>query len=233
MGSNLEEQLLASFLEASGQGAGNSSGMDDLTNLMTAAAGNSVPATEPAALESTASQSAATNLFSESASDVGVSAHSEPIGSTAGGGLSAGSIASTILEGGLGIVPLITGLVGLFGGGDSAPQPLEKYEMPSAISFTSALSGNGLTAADFDQMGSPRPYDSGADVQAGGPASGNVTQVSGSVSGAGGGSISTPITVSVQTMDAQSFLDNSDQIAQAVRGAMLNLSSINDVINDM
>jgi hypothetical protein len=41
------------------------------------------------------------------------------------------------------------------------------------------------------------------------------------------------ISVSVQTMDAQSFLDNSDQIAQAVRGAMLNLSSINDVINDI
>jgi len=41
------------------------------------------------------------------------------------------------------------------------------------------------------------------------------------------------ITVQVQTMDARSFLDNSDQIAQAVRGAMLNLSAINDVVNEL
>jgi hypothetical protein len=34
-------------------------------------------------------------------------------------------------------------------------------------------------------------------------------------------------------MDAQSFLDNSEQIARAVRGAMLNLGSINDVVNEL
>jgi hypothetical protein len=34
-------------------------------------------------------------------------------------------------------------------------------------------------------------------------------------------------------MDSQSFLDRSQDIAQAVRQAMLNLSSINDVVNEL
>ena len=41
------------------------------------------------------------------------------------------------------------------------------------------------------------------------------------------------ITVQVQTMDSRSFMDNSDQIARAVREAMLNSHSINDVIGEM
>jgi hypothetical protein len=34
-------------------------------------------------------------------------------------------------------------------------------------------------------------------------------------------------------MDSQSFLDHSDLIAQAVRQAMLNMNSVNDVVNDL
>jgi hypothetical protein len=34
-------------------------------------------------------------------------------------------------------------------------------------------------------------------------------------------------------MDSRSFLDHSSEIAQAVRDAMLNLNSINDVVNDL
>jgi hypothetical protein len=34
-------------------------------------------------------------------------------------------------------------------------------------------------------------------------------------------------------MDSQSFLDHSSEIAQAVRQAMLNLSFINDVVNQL
>jgi len=37
----------------------------------------------------------------------------------------------------------------------------------------------------------------------------------------------------VQAMDARSFLDHSSEIAAAVRTAMLNLNSINDVVNDL
>jgi hypothetical protein len=41
------------------------------------------------------------------------------------------------------------------------------------------------------------------------------------------------ITVNVQAMDARSFLDRSGDIAAAVREAMLNLNSINDVVNEL
>lgn len=41
------------------------------------------------------------------------------------------------------------------------------------------------------------------------------------------------ITVNVSAMDARSFLDRSGDIAAAVRDAMLNLNSINDVVNDL
>jgi hypothetical protein len=127
-----------------------------------------------------------------------------------GGGLDIGSIATTVLEGGLGIVPLISGLAGLFGGGDSeAPPPLEKYTMPPAISFQSAELEGRLVASDFDQSGSARPYAP--------PPTAAAPQ----------------ITVNVQAMDARSFMDYSGEIAQAVRGAMLNLSTLNDVVNDL
>jgi hypothetical protein len=41
------------------------------------------------------------------------------------------------------------------------------------------------------------------------------------------------ILVQVQAMDSQSFMDHSQEIAQAVRQAMLNLNSLNDVIADL
>jgi len=140
-----------------------------------------------------------------------------------GGGTTAGSVIKDMFESGLGVVPLVGGLLGLFGGGSSSPPPLTKYQMPSSIAFMSADTGDQLSAADYDQMGAPRVYDSG---QSEGPA--------GSTSGAGATANGAPqITVNVQAMDAQSFLDRSSDIANAVRNAMLNMSSINDVVNDL
>jgi hypothetical protein len=150
---------------------------------------------------------------------------------TSGGGTSVESVATTFLESGFGIVPLITGLMGLFSGGSDAPPALEKYVMPSAISFDSADTGSGLTAADFDQTGAPRVYSSDAATPGAADSSG-----AGSAPGSqatGGGAAPPQITVNVQAMDAQSFMDYSSQIAQAVRGAMLNLSSLNDVVNEL
>jgi gamma-glutamyltranspeptidase len=51
------------------------------------------------------------------------------------------------------------------------------------------------------------------------------------VTGSAGGS--GQITVQVQAMDSQSFLDHSDDIAQAVRQAMLQSSVLNDVIREV
>ena len=141
------------------------------------------------------------------------------IGGTHSGGIGGTieSIASTVLKSGLGLIPMIGGLLGLFGGGDSpAPPPLVKYAMPASIGFEGADTGSGISLVDYDQMGMPRAY--------GGASSG----------GSSSGSAPAPqITVNVQAMDARSFLDRSSDIAAAVRDAMLNLNSINDVVNEL
>jgi hypothetical protein len=63
-------------------------------------------------------------------------------------------------------------------------------------------------------------------------ASGSSTE--GTASSAGPSATVTPqMTLNIQAMDAQSILDRSSDIAQAVRSAMLNMSSINDVISDL
>ena len=50
---------------------------------------------------------------------------------------------------------------------------------------------------------------------------------------ASSGAYAPQITVNVQAMDSRSFLDRSTDIAAAVRHAMLNSNSINDVVNDL
>jgi hypothetical protein len=52
-------------------------------------------------------------------------------------------------------------------------------------------------------------------------------------SGSSGSNTGQQVTVQVQAMDSQSFLDHSDDIAQAVKQAMLNMNSINDVITSL
>lgn len=137
------------------------------------------------------------------------SGHSGGIGSTVE------SIASTVLKSGLGLVPLIGGLLGLFGGGDSTqPAPLVKYAMPPPIAFQGADTGSGIGFADSDQMGMPRAYGAATPTASAPPAP-------------------PQITVNVQAMDARSFLDRSSDIAAAVREAMLNLNSLNDVVSEL
>jgi hypothetical protein len=101
--------------------------------------------------------------------------------------------------------------------------------MPERQYFSGADTGNGFSQADYDQMGMPRTYNTAT--------AGDSTQGSAATAPGGGASTGgTPahqITVNVQAMDAQSFLDHSNDIAQAVRQAMLNLSSINDVVNEL
>ena len=178
------------------------------------------------------------NLYVESGTAAGSNVHSSSGGGTNTGG-SNGSSAESVATGyfgGGGILSLIGGLIGLFGGGASAPPDLEKYAMPSPISFSSAETGSGLSASDFDQMGAPRMYSAPAEAPAaagGGVASSSLGGPGGGTSGSAGNTVAPQISVTVQTMDAQSFLDHSDQIAKAVRGAMLNLSSINDVVGEL
>jgi hypothetical protein len=136
----------------------------------------------------------------------------EPQASSDGGGVE--STVAEVLKSGFGIGSLIGGLVGLFSGGSDAPPPLVKYALPAAVNIAAAESGGQITTADYDQRGLPRAYAPGG--AAGAPAQQG-----------------TQITVNVQAMDARSFLDRSGDIAMAVRDAMLNLNSINDVVNDL
>ncbi len=168
------------------------------------------------------------------ATSAGVNVHSNPANESASGGSSTSieSIATTFLESGFGIVPLISGLIGLFGGSGSESAPaFEKYLMPQAISFESAETGDGLAAADFDQTGAPRVYAPGTSIP-GEPGPGSPGAAP-NVAGVAGSTAAPQITVNVQAMDAQSFMDYSSQIAQAVRSAMLNLSSLNDVVSEL
>jgi len=151
------------------------------------------------------------------------------------GGASAASVITDVFESGFGVVPLVGELLGLFGGGSKSQPELLKYQMPSKISFTSAETDGELSAAGYDQMGLPRVYDTagGGDATPGGAATSAAAPAAGAGSAVGSGAAAPQITVSVQAMDSQSFLDHSSDIAQAVRSAMLSMSSINDVVNEL
>lgn len=218
MASETQEGILKRFAEAAGQQAGQTG--RNVAQLTDAASSPGIQA----ALSELATEGAATTPAGQN-----VQGGPATESASSGAGNTVESVVKDVFEGGFGMVPLIGGLLGLFGGGSSSPALL-KYEMPSSISFTSADVGDTLTAADYDQTGTPRLYGNGGagDVDPGSSPAGN-----------GRGSVTQPastapqITLSVQAMDAQSFLDRSSDIAQAVRTAMLNMNSINDVVNEL
>jgi hypothetical protein len=119
-----------------------------------------------------------------------------------------GSIASQVLGGGLGMVSLVSGLAKLFGGGESSSTTtLVSYTRPDTLSFEGAVSrsanGTDWTASQGTRSGTP----AAASAQ--------------------------QITVQVNAMDSRSFMDHSNDIARAVRAAILNSHSLNDVVNDL
>ena len=128
-----------------------------------------------------------------------------------------GNSALKLFTSGLGLMPLVSGLAGLFGGGDEpAPAPLVKYAMPRPIHIaaTNSSSGGAMGFADYNQGGNLRSF--GDPTGSGAPAAS-----------------ASQIVVNVQAMDSRSFLDHSQEIAQAVRDAMLNMHALNDVVNEL
>jgi hypothetical protein len=228
MASTPQDKLYETFVAASGQQDPNLDGTLDSGEEIAVSLSDTVNQ-----LGELQGSSAAQATGGGSTSTAGTtSSGSTSTASTTSGGSTAESIATTVLESGLGMVPLIVGLLGLFGGGGTpAPPTLEKYAMPDRLYFEGADTGSDVSGADYDQMGMPRTYSAapeGTSAQASGLAPpGN------SGSGASSGAAAPQITVNVQAMDSQSFLDHSNEIAQAVRAAMLNSNSINDVVNDL
>ena len=227
MPSKSQEQLFDAFLEAAG------TQMQSLTQAIgsTVELANQLGSTDRLGeTPAPSSTSAGGSIYGSSATSVGSDVRSAAATSQQNnsGESTAGSIVSTFFESGFGMAALVKGLVGLFtGGGSSTPPPLQRYEMPASILFDSAETQGGLQSVDYDQLGRPRAVPVETDA---GPATTSPSAASGS---AAVQQAAPQITVNVQAMDAQSFLDHSNQIAQAVRGAMLNLSSINDVVNEL
>lgn len=143
--------------------------------------------------------------------------------STGGSGIG-GKIGNAALDFGknrLNAMPLISTIVNLFSGGSdpAPPPPLVKYAMPAPIHIAAANShdGSGLQLLDYGQGGEARAFGPTAPANPAQPAS----------------AASPQITVNVQAMDSQSFMDHSQEIAQAVREAMLNMHSLNDVVSEL
>lgn len=211
MANTVQDEIYKTFLQVSGQQASALSGMsitlaDVLAQLQEVQAAPPAPNAKTTASTTSAAQ-----------------------GSSVGDTLS--SVASTVLKSGFGLAPLVGGLFNLFGGGDApAPAPLVKYAMPASVDFQATETAAGIGGLDYDQSGMARAYRPTSN--GGSPAS----QAAGArVAYAGGQTApqTSQITVNVQAMDARSFLDRSNDIALAVRDAMLNMNAINDVVSEL
>jgi hypothetical protein len=119
---------------------------------------------------------------------------------TASGGI------SSALGGGLkdigGIASIVSGFIGLFGGGKSTPPPLVHFEAPASQNQT-AFVGSATGPANWSESGTSA-HTSSKGIYASG-----------------------------QESNVQSLQYQSAQIAQAVKQALLNSSSLNDVIAEI
>lgn len=122
----------------------------------------------------------------------------------AGGEASVGGTILKVLGGGLGLSPIARAIFGLFSGGGGTP------EVPPLTKFSLPAPVRMEQAQEGGRVGEAVYGDRGAPRAA-----------------------VPPVTVQVQAMDSRSFLDHSAEIAQAVREAMLNMNSINDVVTDL
>ena len=105
----------------------------------------------------------------------------------------------------------VLGLLRLFGGGEGQTEAVElpRYEAPARVSYLGGISAESGWAVKE------------ADYGAGWQARGMETE-------------RTPkqVTVQVQAMDSRSFLDHRDEIAAAVRQALLESHSLGDVMGE-
>lgn len=226
MATTTQDELYKTFLQVQGQQA---SALSDVSFTM---------ADVLAEVQDLRSSIPAPNVKATS-----TSSSSAPAAESSGVGDTLSSVASTVLKSGFGLAPLATELFSLFGGGDtSTPPPLVKYAMPAAVDFEAAETSTGMSGLDYDQSGMARVYQAssilGTQSTMAGAGSTAATQAAAPVADNPPASTATPtqapqITVNVQAMDARSFLDRSNDIALAVRDAMLNMNAINDVVNEL
>jgi len=207
--SDLLGQVAASARGGGGAGAGTSGAIGNIGTTSGSSEVNDQLASLAAQITSlTSAQQEATSALQDNTQAV-----TQNTSTKSGGGSTAGTVesaASSLLGGGLSsLSPLLGGLLSLFGGGGQTLAVQPPYMLPSPVQ-----SDAGVTAR----------------------APGQVTPVSYSNTGqarAQTASSATQVTVQVNAMDSQSFLDHSDDIAMAVKQAILNSSSLNDVIAEL
>lgn len=119
---------------------------------------------------------------------------------------------ASIFTSGLGFVPLIGGLLSLFGKrSEEEAFPVIPVVRPNQVEIAQAITPGGLAAFDYDQSGLIRPMSAPGTTVTAGP----------------------QVTVNVQAMDSRSFLDNRAEIARAVREALLESQRLNDVLAEL
>ena len=126
-------------------------------------------------------------------------------------GSTVGSIASTVLGGGSILSPIVSGLMNLFGvvDGSQTTTTTAPFMLPASVQYDAGITGGTRgqeVPVSYGQSGQPR-------TQATSP--------------------SPQVNIQVNAMDSQSFLDHSDEIARAVRAALLSSTSLSDVISDL
>ena len=154
--------------------------------------------------------------------------------SSSSGSSTAGTIASTVLSSAFGMVPLAKAIIGLFTGGEAeAPPALMKYALPPSLRFEAA-NGPGATiqGLDYGQNGLARAQSGYATGMAPVYTTGMAPVMPAAETATAGHSSASQVVIQVNAMDSRSFLDHKEDIAQAVREAMLNMHSLNDVVSD-
>ncbi len=205
MASNSQQTILNTFSQVAGSQTAGSNTADLVAGLLSAS-GQSLPEALTQATQVISAQTQATAANTDAVVQE-TSAHSR--GGSGGGAADVVSTVSQFLGGGLSLMPLVSIFSSLFGGGGTQePAPLVPYSLPPALHLEATT---GYQDVSYGENGLPRAASTT-------PAAAPTAQ---------------QITVQVQAMDSQSFLDHSEEIAQAVRQAMLNMSSINDVVTDL
>jgi hypothetical protein len=127
-----------------------------------------------------------------------------------------GSVASTVFGSGLGIAPLVASIAHLItGSGPDAPPTLIPHTPPASLQLDFADTKQAYTGIGaFSQVTYGQ---NGLSKSAAAQAQPAAPQVS----------------IQVNALDSRSFMDHSNEIALAVRQAMLNMHSLNDIVSDL
>jgi hypothetical protein len=170
--------------------------------------------------------------------------------------VASGGVASLLggAGGSLGLGSIVSGLLNLFGGASKTPPPLTLFQLPASrdVTVNTGSSGSAVYQGSMDQTSTRQPQEpiysntssGSANAARSATASGSLkdTAVHANAPSTTSGNAHlpnststqpTPASVAATDVNGQWFMDRSSDIAAAVRNAMLNSSSLNDVVADI